>query len=123
MQKFQALGINRVSIGVQSLCEEDLVLLGRTHNAQKAVQAIEATAQAGISNISIDLMFELPRQTLPSWETTLKALKTLPITHLSLYNLTFEPHTIFFKRQQQLLPQLPPEEERLQMLQMAVASL
>lgn len=75
MQKFQALGVNRVSIGVQSLCEEDLILLGRTHNAQKAVQAIQATAQAGISNISIDLMFELPARHCKAGKTPLRRSK------------------------------------------------
>ena len=123
MQKFQALGINRVSIGVQSLYEEDLVLLGRTHTAKRAFKAIEETFKAGISNISIDLMFELPRQTLMTWEKSLRALEALPISHLSLYNLTFEPQTIFFKNRKQLVAQLPPDEERLQMLQLAVESL
>lgn len=123
MRTFHSLGINRVSIGVQSLNDADLTLLGRTHSSGKALKAIQETHDAGITNISIDLMFELPRQTLHSWEKSLKALSSLPITHLSLYNLTFEPQTVFFKRQQQLLPQLPSQQDRLQMLQTAVESL
>lgn len=123
MQEFRALGINRVSLGVQSLNDSELTLLGRTHNAHTAIQAIEATYNAGISNISIDLMFELPKQTLNTWENSLRQLSQLPITHLSLYNLTFEPHTVFFKHRQQLTSQLPPEDDRLQMLQIAVATL
>lgn len=123
MQEFQAIGINRVSLGVQSLNDEDLILLGRTHNASKAAQAVQAVHKANITNISIDLMFELPRQTMEGWERTLTSLSTLPLTHVSLYNLTFEPHTVFFKKQHQLLPHLPPEETRLQMLQTAVSSL
>jgi oxygen-independent coproporphyrinogen-3 oxidase len=116
-------GINRISIGVQSFNDQELVLLGRTHNASRATEAIEAVHRAGIDNITIDLMYELPGQTLNRWESTLRALSDLPITHLSLYNLTFEPQTVFFKHQSQLLPQLPPAEERLQMLQQAVQAL
>lgn len=123
MQELRALGINRISLGVQSLIDEDLLILGRTHNANRSIAAIEAVYASGITNISIDLMFELPRQSLSGWQKCLKALSNLPITHLSLYNLTFEPHTVFYKKKEQLLPHLPPEEERLQMLQIAVDSL
>ena len=77
MRKFHLLGINRVSIGVQSLNDTDLILLGRTHSAGKALKAIQETHDAGITNISIDLMFELPRQTLHSWEKSLKALSSI----------------------------------------------
>jgi oxygen-independent coproporphyrinogen-3 oxidase len=123
MQEYRDAGINRVSLGVQSFVDQDLIVLGRTHDASRAVQAIHATYEAKIFNISADLMFELPTQTLEGWEKTLKTLSGLPLTHLSLYNLTFEPHTVFFKQRKQLLPKLPPEEIRLQMLQMAVQSL
>jgi oxygen-independent coproporphyrinogen III oxidase len=123
MQQYHAVGINRVSLGVQSLGDNDLILLGRSHNASCAMRAIEAVHRAGIVNISIDLMFELPRQTVENWEKTLKSLSDLPLTHLSLYNLTFEPQTVFFKERQRLLPQLPSEGVCLQMLQIAVQSL
>lgn len=123
MRQFHALGINRVSLGVQSLVDDDLVLLGRSHGAGRAVSAIHQVYQAGISNISIDLMFELPRQTINSLEKCLNAISALPIQHLSLYNLTFEPHTVFFKKKDELAPYLPPDEERLKMLQTAIAFL
>lgn len=123
MQEFHSLGINRVSLGVQSLVEDDLVLLGRTHTANRSLSAIREVHKAGIHNISIDLMFELPRQTIASWQKSLNALADLPVSHLSLYNLTFEPQTVFYKKQKELLPQLPPDEERLQMLQVAIESL
>lgn len=123
MQEFYALGINRVSLGVQSLIDDDLILLGRTHNSNRSIDAIQEVSAAGIKNISIDLMFELPRQNITTWKKSLDALVNLPITHLSLYNLTFEPHTIFFKQRQQLLPQLPPDEERLKMLEIAIVNL
>ncbi len=123
MEQYKAAGINRVSLGIQSLDDQELVILGRTHNASKALEAVQTVYDAGIVNISGDLMFELPHQTLHTWEKTLHRISQLPLSHLSLYNLTFEPHTIFFKNQQQLLPQLPSEEMRLQMLQTAVQTL
>lgn len=115
MQGFRAAGINRVSLGVQSLEDDSLLQIGRGHNSIRAIDAIYATYQAGIENISIDLMFELPQQTVSSFENTLKKIKPLPIQHLSLYNLTIEPGTAFFKRKLSL----PSPEENLQMLEAA----
>jgi oxygen-independent coproporphyrinogen-3 oxidase len=120
MKSLLSVGINRVSIGIQSLDDGLLSLLGRTHSAEKAINAVETVARAGISNITIDLMFELPHQTLASWRETLLRARALPITHLSLYNLTFEPETVFFKKRKQLLPHVPEPETNLAMLQMAV---
>lgn len=123
MQEMNAIGINRVSLGIQSLDNLLLKRLGREHTAQKAIQAIEKTYAAGIENISIDLMYDLPHQTLSSWEETLKKLEGLPISHLSLYNLTFEPHTSFYKRQKELSPLLPSPEESLALLNTATTIL
>ncbi len=123
MQAYKLAGINRVSMGVQSLDDSSLQILGRKHSAETAIQAILNTERSGISNISIDLMYELPHQTLTSWENTLRQVGRLPITHLSLYNLTIEPHTVFFKYRQKLQPHIPQQEESLQMLDRAVASL
>jgi oxygen-independent coproporphyrinogen-3 oxidase len=123
MQAYKAAGINRVSIGVQSLEEEELLTLGRSHGRNRALEAIHATHAAGIPNLSIDLMFELPGQTKKSWRRTLEALRDLPCQHLSLYNLTIEPHTQFFKQRATLQERLPTEEARLEMLQEAVSFL
>ena len=123
MQAYQKAGINRVSIGVQSLDDSSLDTLNRTHNAETAIRAIELTQQSGIDNISIDLMYDLPSQTLESWKRTLSRLENLPIAHLSLYNLTFEPHTVFFKHRKKLLPRVPAPEISLQMLKTAVTRL
>jgi oxygen-independent coproporphyrinogen-3 oxidase len=123
MQAFAKAGINRVSLGVQSLDNPLLKLLGRHHSAQQAISAIYTAKEAGISNITIDLMYEIPQQTLTSWKNTLAQLETLPITHLSLYNLTIEPQTVFYKKRSELTPLLPSSEESLSMLNLAVASL
>lgn len=123
MQDYASAGINRVSIGIQTLDNELLNLLGRQHHSETALHAIHTTYQAGIKNISIDLMYDLPKQTLHHWSATLKQVKALPIAHLSLYNLTIEPHTLFFKNQKQLRPWLPDEEASLAMYEMAQAQL
>lgn len=96
--KLRSLGINRLSLGVQSLDDRSLQTLERTHSAQKAKEAIFLAQKAGFSNISIDLMYDLPDQTEESWRYTLDQLADLPVHHLSLYNLTVEPHTVFQKR-------------------------
>lgn len=123
MQAYAEAGINRVSIGIQTLDPELLILIGRLHDPEVALHAIYATYQAGIHNISIDLMYDLPKQTLEHWNSTLQHLRLLPLRHLSLYNLTIEPHTVFFKKQSQLRPFLPNEEESLAMYEMAIEQL
>ncbi len=120
MKKFQNVGINRVSIGVQTLDEPTLYLLGRTHTSNKALDAVKQTYEAGITNISIDLMYDLPGQTLQQWSHTLERAAKLPITHLSLYNLTIEPHTVFFKYRDALQKRVPDPEISTQMYEMAI---
>ena len=118
---FEALkqaGINRVSFGVQSLDDRSLDVLGRSHTAAQAKVAIESAASAGIHNISIDLMYDLPDQTESSWQYTLAQIGELPIQHLSLYNLTIEPHTSFYRRKEQLV--LPHPETSLRLLSGAI---
>lgn len=123
MRDFAIAGINRVSIGVQTLDSTLLHTLDRRHCPKRAIEAIHATFEAGIKNISIDLMYDLPGQTLSVWENTLAAAQQLPISHLSLYNLTIEPHTLFFKNREMIKKQLPDPEESLRMYQLAVSML
>lgn len=120
MKEYSHAGINRVSIGVQSF--DDLLLhkLSRGHDANKAQAAVNHTYEAGIHNISIDLMYDIPHQTFEQWERTLDTALDLPITHLSLYNLVFEPHTVFYKKKSLLQPFLPKEEISSNMYQAAV---
>jgi oxygen-independent coproporphyrinogen-3 oxidase len=117
----QNLGINRLSLGVQSLDDRSLAILERGHAAQKAKEALFDAYDANIRNISIDLMYDLPNQTEASWQYSLDQIPSLPITHLSLYNLTVEPHTSFFKRRNTL--SFPGEQTSLKLLQTAIHSL
>lgn len=119
MNRFAQAGVNRLSIGIQSLDDALLQHLGRTHSAKKAVEAVYLAQEAGFSNLSVDLMYDLPGQTLAHWEETLAQIVQLPITHLSLYNLTLEPHTVFFKQRKHIQKQQPDPQTSLQMYQSA----
>ena len=86
-------GVNRLSIGVQSLDNGLLDLLGRRHDAAQAVEAFQTARTAGFSNINLDLMYGLPRQSLAQWQDTLESLVSLSPAHISLYCLTLEEGT------------------------------
>lgn len=92
---YRAAGVNRVSLGVQSLHDEDLKLLGRLHDAATARRAIE-TARATFPRLSFDLIYARPNQTLTQWEAELKDAIALAADHLSLYQLTIEEGTPFY---------------------------
>jgi oxygen-independent coproporphyrinogen-3 oxidase len=93
------LGVNRISLGVQSWDDELLKLLGRGHNAAQAEASLHILRDAGFTNVNIDLMFGLPGQTLAQWEATLKKTIALGPEHISTYCLTYEEDTEFFARQ------------------------
>lgn len=120
MRAYRNAGINRISIGLQSLSDPLLILLSRTHDRKRAIRSVEETAEAGFSNISVDLMFDIPHQTMDEWKKTLREAAELPITHLSFYNLTFEPHTVFKKKELLLKPHLPDPETSLHMYEEGV---
>jgi oxygen-independent coproporphyrinogen III oxidase len=117
---WKRLGINRVSIGVQSFNDHELQKLGRSHSAEKAYDAVIIAKNAGIDNITLDLMYDLPCQTLASFTESIKKAVTLPITHLSLYNLVIEPNTPFFKRKKELQPLIAQDQESVSMLEIAI---
>ena len=91
---FREAGVNRASIGVQSLDPEALRMLGRQHSARQAIEALE-TARATFPRISFDLIYARPGQTLAAWQAELRQALALVADHLSLYQLTIEPGTQF----------------------------
>jgi oxygen-independent coproporphyrinogen-3 oxidase len=95
----RSLGVNRISLGVQSWNDELLKLLGREHNAAQAEASFHLLRDAGFTNLNIDLMFGLPGQTLAQWEATLRKTIALGPEHISTYCLTYEEDTEFFARQ------------------------
>jgi oxygen-independent coproporphyrinogen-3 oxidase len=106
---FRAAGINRLSLGVQSLDDAALKFLGRNHSAAEAIRGIE-TVQTFFGRVSLDLIYAMPDQTLDAWEAELRAAAALGIEHISPYQLTIEPATAFGRavRRGQWSP---PEEE------------
>lgn len=91
---FRAAGVNRVSLGVQSLKPESLAFLGREHSAGEAMDAIQLAAEI-FPRYSFDLIYALPHQTLADWEAELREALRLARGHLSLYQLTIEENTAF----------------------------
>ncbi|MQF94749.1 MAG: radical SAM family heme chaperone HemW [SAR202 cluster bacterium] len=86
-------GVNRLSIGIQSLDNELLNLLGRRHEAAQAIEAFQTARKAGFDNVNLDLMYGLPNQSLAQWQNTLDTLVGLSPEHISLYALTIEEGT------------------------------
>lgn len=113
IQCLRNLPINRISLGVQSFNDTYLALLGRRHNALQAQRAIEMLYQAGFTNLSLDLMYGLPQQTINDWQQSLSAALALPITHLSAYHLSYEPGTLLYRQRHQALS----EESSLQLFE------
>ncbi len=108
-KKYRALGINRVSMGVQSLRNDHLAVLGRVHDEAHALQALNTIFEAGFTNVSTDLLCGVPGQTLDDLRSHMEKLSRFPLTHLSIYLLTLPPHHKMYK-------DLPNEEEQLKHL-------
>jgi len=100
------MGINRLSIGVQSFQNDKLKAIGRIHNNKNAIKAIAMAKAAGFNNINIDLMYGLPNQILENAIDDIKTAVSLAPTHISWYQLTIEPNTVFYKNP----PNLPNED-------------
>ena len=115
LENLQESGLNRISFGVQSFNDTELNRIGRTHSADEAVRAITMAVKAGYSNVSLDLMFGLPGQTLQSWQQSLKTAISLGVKHLSLYQLTVEEQTPIEKMIHDGKIELPGEEELFEM--------
>ena len=93
LKGYRSVGVNRLSIGIQSFIDDELRFLGRRHNALAAEQSIELALNNGFDNISIDLIYGIPNSTVSSWEFSLKKAFTHGIKHLSCYHLTYEEGT------------------------------
>lgn len=94
---WRSLGMNRVSLGVQSLDARILHLLGREHTPEQALRSVAMLKNAGMPHINMDLMFAIPGQTLSVWEHTLREAVRAGTDHVSAYNLTYEEDTEFFQ--------------------------
>lgn len=104
---YREAGINRLSLGIQSFNPQHLKTLGRIHDDEQAHRAIETARAAGFDNINLDLMHGLPKQSLSQGLQDLETALACKPEHLSWYQLTIEPNTLFYKQQ----PPLPEEDE------------
>jgi oxygen-independent coproporphyrinogen-3 oxidase len=116
---YLSVGFNRVSVGVQSFQDGELKKLSRIHTADAAFEFIEKLSEQGFQNISLDLMYGIPGQTLNSWSDTLTRALALPIQHLSLYGLKVEEATPLARLVQTGAYPLPDEEMTVSMYEMA----
>lgn len=106
-QAYQQAGVNRISIGIQSFQDEKLKRLGRIHGAQEAITAAKLAAEAGLNSFNIDLMHGLPDQSINDALADLAQAIGLNPPHLSWYQLTIEPNTLFYSQP----PTLPDDDD------------
>lgn len=121
--KFAAMreaGFNRVSLGAQSFVKEDLIRLGRVHAADEVGRAVLSARQAGFDNLNLDLMFALPGQSMAAWQRNLEAALSLKPEHLSLYCLTIEPNTRYYRLHLKGMLDLPNDEAQVRMYDLAL---
>ena len=95
---YKAIGINRLSVGVQSFNAQSLTALGRIHDGQQAIKAVETAHKVGFKNLNLDLMFGLPHQTAKTAKEDMETAIALSPSHLSYYQLTIEPNTLFHQQ-------------------------
>lgn len=96
LQDLLQVGFNRLSVGIQSFDDDDLKLINRRHLGQEAINAIKTAQKVGFKNISADLIFGLPFQTLEKWHKNMQHLFELEVQHISCYNLSYESGTRFY---------------------------
>lgn len=106
---FRAAGVNRLSLGVQSLGWDGLRALGRDHGPEEAIRAVPDARAAGFDDVGVDLIYGWPGQTLEAWRADLEGVLSLGPDHLSLYNLTVEARTVFGARARKGALVLPGE--------------
>ena len=123
LKSIRQTGYNRISIGVQSFDKAELKLLDRAHGPEEIHSTVDRARKAGFDNLSLDLMFAVPNQSLSSWESNLnKALEKNP-EHLSTYNLTIEQGTAFSKLQSNGKLIMPDDDHQLELYKKTIERL
>lgn len=119
-KRWKELGINRISLGVQSFHDSELRAMGRDHTAEQALKGIERARQAGFGNVALDLMYGLPEQTLDSWQHTLKIAVGLGLPHMSAYGLTIAGNSPLLQRYPRDSAAYPNEDQFVDMYKMLI---
>lgn len=120
LKELKEVGVNRLSIGVQSFDDIHLKKLGREHDSKDALKTIENAKNIFGEKVSFDLIFSIPDQTLENWKKQLNLAVSLEPSHLSLYQLTLEKSTKFFRLFEEGKIKLPSEEESADMFEYAI---
>ena len=113
LDQWKEMGINRLSIGIQSFRNEDLIFMNRVHNAEESLKCVQLANDYGFKNISIDLIYGIPELNIDAWKKNLEIAIDLDVQHISAYCLTIEPRTVFGNRLKkgQLVPTSDEEIE------------
>ncbi len=111
LEEYKSLGVNRISLGLQSTNDSELKTLGRIHTYEEFLETYVLAREVGFDNINIDLMSSIPHQTLESWEETLDKIIQLQPEHISAYSLIIEEGTPFYQKYDEVEAFLPDEEE------------
>ena len=123
LEVMKEYGVNRISMGVQSFNDELLKKIGRKHSKKTVLQTIGNARKLGFENISIDLIFRLPQQTIQDFEDSLKIAMELDLPHYSIYSLILEQKTVFYNLMRQGKLPLPSQDEEADMFQLAMDSM
>ena len=115
MRALRAVGVTRLSVGVQSLSDRVLAGVNRLHSGREAIRTLETARQAGFESVSADLMFGLPGQERDDWEATLRGLVAVGPDHLSVYGLILEPGTMLRRQVERGTRSLPPDDDAADM--------
>jgi oxygen-independent coproporphyrinogen III oxidase len=118
LSQLRKVGVNRLSIGIQSFADADLIKLDRRHNSKQAIDSVEWANKAGFDNISIDLIYGLPYSNSEGWKDNLETAFRLPIKHLSCYHLIYEENTPLHKKMQ--IGSITPVHEELSVEQFKI---
>ena len=121
-EQIKVVGVNRLSVGVQSFIPEELSAMNRAHNAEQALNVLERVQQH-FSNFSLDLIFGVPGSTMESWEKNISTALSFQPSHISSYALTVEPKTVLAKQVKEQQVQLLPEEMTVQQFDYLVETL
>ena len=123
LEAYRRAGVNRLSIGVQSFDAALLRELGRIHTPEQAASAVRLASEAGFENLSIDLMYALPGQSMAQWSETLAQAVALPVQHISAYSLIVEPGTEMEQRVERGEAIIPDDDAVNEMQRLAVCRL
>ena len=123
MSVYQSLSVNRVSMGVQSFDEKDLHFINRRHSSQQAIETVEIIRNSGVNNVSIDLIYGIPGQTLDTWMHNVQQAIALGVQHISAYCLSYEEGTPLWHMRERGEVQEVDEETTVRMYEVLVERL